>query len=196
MPINKYINTLKKDMDKMRSISMDLDIFGTSKLKGVSLHGSIGMVGFPEIRGAHHTLAMAMALDTIKQSHKDAPIFHMPHEPIMWDYDDMDERVRILTNQIHTPQYEMKSMTNYPSIGEIINDRIEKFKPYKSLTIDSFTHDDEYDIGNVDLFGFWNNLSTSVCRYDEERVKAYKIPSKDRLDMLSRIYKLIKGKEK
>ena len=46
------------------------------------------------------------------------------------------------------------------------------------------------------LFPDIDYWGTSVSIYDEEKVKVYKIPSKDRLDMLVRIYKIIKGNKK
>lgn len=164
MPINKYHEIDHKRMRDMINVesamfipSLD-DIFGPDRLvKGDMLQCSYGIPAFPEMRGMHSTLAMAMALDSVKRCHhNDIPIFHMPYEPITFDYDRMEMIIKSID----------KSLINLP-------------KPINSF------------IGDVDDFWY-----TSVCKYDEEKIKTYKIPSNDRLETLTRIYKLIKGNKK
>lgn len=149
MPINKYHS---RDLNKMRdTINIDSamftpkldDIFGLDRLvKGDMLECSYGIASFPEMRSMHSTIAMTMALGSVKRYHTDIPIFHTPYEQL----------------EFHPTDYGIK-------------ERLGLFP-------------------DIDCWG------TSVSRYDEEKVKVYKIPSKDRLDMLVRIYKIIKGNKK
>ena len=203
MPINKY---KERDLSRMRDmINMESamfmprldDIFDPNRLvKGEMLQCNYGIPAYNEMRGMHSTLAMAMALDSIKRCHNDTPIFHMPHEPVMIDYYDIHEKYsHIPVASICLPVYDF-------NISDVIKRNVDNFKKHQSyLCMDSITHDDEYEIANgllgrAGLFPDSDHWGTSVCRYDEEKVKAYKIPSNDRLDVLSRIYKLIKGNKK
>lgn len=193
MPINKY---KERDLSKMRGmINMDSamfmprldDIIDPDRLvKGEMSQCSYGIPAFPEMRGMHST----------KRCHNDTPIFHMPHEPVMIDYYDIHEKYsHIPVASICLPVYDF-------NISDVIKRNVDNFKRHPSyLYLDSITHDDEYEIANgllgrAGLFPDSDNWATSVCRYDEYKVSRYKIPSKDRLDMLSRIYKLIKGNKK
>ncbi len=173
MPINKYKEI---DLSKMRDMiniesamftpKID-DILGPDRLvKGEMLQCNYGIPAYNEMRGMHSTLAMAMALDSIKRCHNDTPIFHMPHEQVVFDRDTIYEKL------------------NKPS-----------YYNHDYIHMDSFTYDNDL-LCRAGLFPDSDHWSTSVCRYDEEKVKAYKIPSNDRLDMLARIYKLIKGIKK
>lgn len=180
MPINKYRD---RDLDKLRRlVSIDSAMFmpELDYILGVKdhskLYGSDGLFAMPlsihsDTRGMHSTLAMAMALDAVKKSHMGHAICHIGYEPMLYDH---------ISIERHHPSW---SDTKYDAspIGELIVDRVNAFKlPY--LTIDSFIGDDD------DLW--------SIQSYDEEKLKLHKIPSKDRLDMLSRIYKTIKGNKK
>ena len=203
MPINKY---KERDLSRMRGmINMDSamfmprldDIIDPDRLvKGEMLQCSYGMPSLPEMRGMHSTLAMAMSLDSIKRCHNDTPIFHMPHEPVMIDYYDIHEKYS------HIPVASICLPVNDFNISDVIKRNVDNFKKHQSyLCMDSITHDDEYEIANgllgrAGLFPDSDNWATSVCRYDEYKVSRYKIPSKDRLDMLTRLYKLIKGIKK
>ncbi len=186
MPINKY---KERDLSRMRDmINMESamfmprldDIFDPNRLvKGEMSQCSYGMPSFPEMRGMHSTLDMAMALDSIKRCHNDAPIFHMPHEHLMIDYYDIHEKYS------HIP---------VASICLPVNDiKRSDDDLYLDSVLDNF---DSSLIVRSGLYPDSNHWDVSVCRYDEEKVKAYKIPSTDRLDMLARIYKLIKGNKK
>lgn len=203
MPVNKYN---ERDFSKMREmISIESamftpkidDILGPDRLvKGEMLQCNYGIPAYNEMRGMHSTLAMAMALDSIKRCHNDTPIFHMPHEPVMIDYYDIHEKYS------HIPVASICLPVDDFNISDVIKRNVDNFKKHQSyLCMDSITHDDEYEIANgllgrAGLFPDSDNWATSVCRYDEYKVSRYKIPSKDRLDMLARIYKLIKGIKK
>ena len=144
------------------------DVFNHDRLiKGEMSQCSYGMPSFPDMRGMHSTLAMAMSLDSIKRSHTDTHIFYMPHGAMLFDCVNIHERYT------HTPSH----------------------YNHDYIHLDSFTYDNDL-LCRAGLFPDSDHWGTSVCRYDEEKVKAYKIPSKDRLDMLVRIYKLIKGNRK
>lgn len=196
MPINKYHN---RDLSKMRDmVSIDSAMFipkleyilGPDRLvKGEMLQCSYGMPAFAEMRGMHSTLAMAMALDSIKRYHNDTPIFHMPYEQMEFypiDYT-VEERLGL---------HRFDDISRIHNIPDFNPSNSIKERPY--LYIDSLTCDDKYDrasglSGRAGLFPDSEHWATSVCKYDENKIKAYTIPSKDRLEMLTRIYKLIKG---
>ena len=194
MPVNKYYDNDRNRLKEMVNIKSDMftpkldDILSPDRLvKGEMLQCSYGM---------HSTLAMAMALDSIKRGHNDTPIFYMPHEPMMFDYYDIHEKYS------HIPVASICLPVNDFNISDVIKRNVDNFKKHQSyLCMDSITHDDEYEIANgllgrAGLFPDSDNWATSVCRYDEYKVSRYKIPSKDRLDMLTRLYKLIKGIKK
>lgn len=175
MPINKYRD---RDLNKLRElVSIDSamfipnldDIFGIDKLvEGDRLQCNYGIPVFADVGGMHSTLAMHLDLDQAKRLEVGVSMLYMPHEHI----------------SICLPRRD-------PNI-------LDDFKERPYLYIDSFTHDDEYDtdnglLGRAGLFPDSDHWSTPICRYDEDKIKAYTFPSKDRLEMLVRINKLIKG---
>lgn len=185
MPIDKYNERNLNNMRELVSIDSAMfipkldNIFGPDRLvRGDMLQYIYGIPAFPEMRGMHSTLAMTMALDSVKRCHhNDTPIFHMPYEPITFDYIDVYEKYNHITANLS-----ICLPKNDFNISDVIKHNVNNFKELPYLYIDSYIDDD-----------YW---STPISRYDEEKVKAYKIPSNDRLEMLTRIYKLIKGNKK
>ena len=180
MPVNKYYDNDRNRLIEMVNIKSDMftpkldDILGPDRLvKGEMLQYNYGIPAYNEMRGMHSTLAMAMALDSVKQCHNNTPIFHMPHEPMMFDYYDMHEKYS------HIPVASICLPVDDFNISDVIKRNVDNFKERPYLYIDSFIDD-----------GSWG---TPAYWYDEEKVKAYKIPSKDRLDMLVRVSKFIIG---
>jgi hypothetical protein len=184
MPVNKLY-----DRDRMKAM-LDIDaamylpklddILGSTKLeKGhLSMFCGFAMPRFSEMRGVHSTMAIHAAVACARRNETNTPVFHLGYEPMLYyptDYD-IEERLGL---------HQLGGIPSFPitpdfSIGDLIVDSIRNFeKPRQWFHIDSFIGDDDF--------------APSVCIYDEEKIKTYKIPSKDRLDMLCRLYKLIKG---
>ena len=127
MPVNKYYDNDRNRLIEMVNIKSAMftpkldDILSPDRLvKGEMLQCSYGMPSFPEMRGMHSTLAMAMALDSIKRSHNDTPIFHMPHEPVMFDYYDMHEKYS------HIPVASICLPVDNFNISDVIKRNVDK----------------------------------------------------------------------
>ena len=167
MPINKY---KERDLSRMRDmINIESAMFIPKVYGDVFNHDRLIKGEMSQCSYGIPAFPEMRGMHSTKRCHNDTPIFYMPHGDMLFDCVDIHERYT------HIPSH-----YNHDDL-------------YLDSVLDKF---DNSLIVRSGLFPDSDHWGASVCRYDEEKVKAYKIPANDRLDMLSRIYKLIKGNKK